>query len=270
METMSEFVVTSTITFRPHRIPPRCRKPRPVLEDFKHELSIPCVTSEEAPVVALVPDDRGYYGAPSGEDAPLRAHGGKLHRAETRGGKPVVAGSGAFPATARHECFQSWMHEAIEDAGKGFKDILIIDGQVWKAVPEPAYAIVTMGMGGNHGGTYLEIDYQGRYTRQFPLTDYEAAVEAAVVFAEKRGDTNTMPIIRKTPRATILDAAAFRIPTEAETLAAAREDIRALAAQARDILNGRLTRSGMTAVKDLVDKASTVFWQHDIDEVTAP
>lgn len=266
---MNDFVVTSTITFRPHRIPPRCRKSRPVVETFTHEFRIPCVTSDQAPVVALVPDDRNYYGAAVGEDAPLRSHGGKLYTAETRARKPVMAGSDAFRAKDAHECWAAWEHDAIADAGKGFEDILIIDGEVWKTTPEPAYAIVTMGMGGNHGGTYLEIDYAGRYDRKFPLTDYDSAVEAAISFAEKRGDTNTIPIIRKTPKATVLDPSAFKIPTEADTLASAHAEIRALAEQAREILAGKLTRARLVTVKDLAEKASNVFWQHDIDELSA-
>lgn len=267
--TTEPFTVTATVSYRPHRIPPRCRKPRPVLEAFTHEFRIPCVTSEEAPVVALVPDDRGYYGAAPGEDAPLRAHDGKLYTAEMRGRQPVKAGSDAFRATDSHESWSAWEYEAIQEAGKRFTDILIIDGEVWKLTAEPAYAIVTMGLGGNHGGTYLEIDYAGRYSRQYALTDYDAAVEAAVAFATKRGDTNTIGIIRKTPKATILDPAAFKIPSETDSLTAAAAEIRALAEQARNILSGTLTRANLTEAKDLAEKAASIFWHHDIEELPA-
>ncbi|GAA4033500.1 hypothetical protein GCM10023063_16470 [Arthrobacter methylotrophus] len=266
---MSDFTVTSTITFRPHRIPPRCRKPRPVQETFTHEFPVPCVSSADAPMVALVPDDRGYYGTMTRDEAPLRAHAGKLYVAEMRGRLPVMAGSGAFPSTDSHESWSAWEYEAIEEAGKRFKDILIVDGEVWKATPEPAYAIVTMGLGGNHGGTYLEIDYAGRYSRRYTLTDYDAAVEAAVSFAIKRGDTNTIGVIRKTPKATILDPSVFKIPSETDALAAARAEIRTLAAQARDILYGTLTRASLTEARDLAEKAASVFWQHDLEEFDA-
>jgi hypothetical protein len=269
METMSDFTVTSTITYRPYRIPPRCRKERQVLETFKHEFQIPCVTSEAAPVVALVPDDRNYYGAPVGEDAPLRGYDGKLYIAETRGGKPVMAGSGAFRARNEYESWHAGRYEAINEAGKRFSDILIIDGEVWKPIPEPAYAIVTMGMGGNYGGTYLEIDYAGRYDRRFPLTDYDGAVAAALAFAEKRGDTNTIPNIRKTPKATILEPTAFKIPSETDALAAAQAEIHALAEQARNILSGTLTRASLTEAKEMAEKAANVFWHHDIEELPA-
>lgn len=269
MSTPSAFTVTSTITYRPYRIPPRCRKARPVKETFTHEFTIPSVTSAEAPVVALVPDDRGYYDAPVGEDAPLRSHEGRLYTAVTRGRRPVMAGTDAFRSTAEHESWRDRETEATDEAGRAFKDLLIIDGQVWKTTPEPAYAIVTMGMGGNHGGTYLEIDYAGRYSRQFPLTGYEDAVEAAVAFATKRGDTNTIGIIRKTPRATILDPGAFTIPTEAEKRAGAEADVRAMAAQARDLLAGNLGWGSLGTVKDLAAKMHTLMSQHGIETLSA-
>jgi hypothetical protein len=270
METTTDFIITSDITFRPHRIPPRCRKPRPVQETFTHEFRIPCVTSEEAPVVALVPDDRGYYGAPAGENAPLRAYDGRLYTAEMRGRQPVTAGSDAFRATDKHESWHAWEYMAIEDAGKRFVDILIIGGEVWKVTPEPAYAIVTMGLGGNHGGTYLEFDYAGRYDRKYSLTDYDAAVEAAVAFAIKRGDTNTIGIIRKTPKATILDPSAFKIPSEEETLATARAEIQTLAEQARAILAESLSWTSLGTVKDLIDRTRTLMTQHNIEALPVP
>lgn len=269
METMSAFTVKSTITYRPHRIPPRCRKPRPVVETFTHEFRIPCLTPEQAPVVALVPDDRGYYGVPAGESAELRAHGGRLYVAETRGYQRVMAGSDAFRATATHESWDAWEHGAIEEAGKRFTGLIIVDGEVWKPTPEPAYAIVTMGLGGNHGGTYLEIDYAGRYERRYALTDFDAAVEAAVAFATRRGDTDTIAIIRKTPKATVLDPGAFTIASAADALDAARAEIRALAAQAQTLLTAPLTRAGLNDARALAEKAAGICRDHDIEELPA-
>lgn len=267
MEPASDFVITSTISYRPYRIPPRCRKPRPVEETFTHEFRIPCVTSEDAPVVAWVPDDHGYLGAPAGEDAPLRTHNGQLYAAQARDGRSTKAGSGAFPATRQFESRDSWDGGAIREAGKQFENILIIDGEVWKTAKEPAYAIVTLGMGENHGGTYLEIDYAGRYARQFPLTDYDAAVEAAVAFAEKRGDTGSIQIIRKTPKATVLDPSAFTIPTAAERQAAAQAEIQGLVQKARAGLAGPLTRMSLRQVKDLIDEVTDLMSQAGIDEL---
>lgn len=269
MEPAPDFIVTTRITYRPYRIPPRCRKPRPVEEAFTHEFRIPCVSSDEAPVVAWVPDEHGYLGAAPGDEAPLRAHNGQLYAAQTRGGTPIKAGSSNFPATRNHDSHDSWQPEAIREAGRQFEDILIIDGEVWKAAKEPTYAIVTLGMGGNHGGTYLDLDYAGRYANSYPLTDYDAAVEAAVAFAEKRGDTQSIPIIRTAPKATILDPSAFTIPTGAERKAAAEVEIRTLIGKAQGILSGRMTRLDLREAKDLLDKVSELMSQAGIDELQA-
>ncbi|BCW67338.1 hypothetical protein NicSoilB4_21010 [Arthrobacter sp. NicSoilB4] len=56
--TAEPFTVTADVSYRPYRVPPRCRKARPVDEVFTHYISIPSVTSNDAPVVAIVPDDR--------------------------------------------------------------------------------------------------------------------------------------------------------------------------------------------------------------------
>lgn len=269
MEPASDFAVTTRITYRPYRIPPRCRKPRPVEESFTHEFLVPCVGSDEAPVVAWVADDHGYLGAAPGEDAALRAHNGQLYAAQTRGGAPVKAGSGGFPAVRNYDSRDSYQPEAIREAGRQFDNILIIDGEVWKTAKEPTYAIVTLGMGDNHGGTYLDLDYAGRYTNSFPLTDYDAAVEAAIAFAEKRGDTNSIPIIRKTPKATIVDPSAFTVPTGAERRAAAEAEIRTLVGNAQDGLAGPLTKLSLREAKDLIDKASDLMSQAGIDELPA-
>lgn len=269
MEPLSDFVITSTITYRPHRIPPRCRKPRPVAETFTHEFRIPCLAPEAAPVVALVPDDHGYLGAAAGQDAPLRAYNGQLYSALARDGRPIKAGSGAFPATVARDTHEAWQDDAIREAGNGFKDLLIIDGGVWKPAKEPVYSIVTLGMGDNHGGTHLEIDYAGRYVRQFPLTDYDAAVEAAVAFAEKRGDTHSIPLIRQAPKATILDPTAFKVSTGAERRAAAEEAINALLTKARTRLAGTQTRMTLREVRELLDEAGTLMSESGIEEMAA-
>ncbi|MET1154516.1 hypothetical protein [Arthrobacter sp.] len=48
--TTEQFTVTADVDYRPFRVPPRCRKARPVPETFKRHIDIPSVTSEDAPV----------------------------------------------------------------------------------------------------------------------------------------------------------------------------------------------------------------------------
>jgi hypothetical protein len=266
------FTVTSTITFRPYRVPTRCRKARPVQETFTHEFAIPSVTGEEAPVVALVPDDRGYLGSPDIGDAPLRSYGGQLYTALTGGRDSIAtAGTDRFPSATTHESWSAAEFEAIEEAARDFKGILIVDGQVWKTTSEPSYTIMTMGLGGNHGGTYLELSFMDRGTpsRQFPLTEYDHAVESAIAFATKRGDTDSIRMIRETPRATILDPSAFKIPTEARRLAQGEEQARGLIREATRLLIGTATHDALWSAKKLIEEADSLMYQHGIEEVPA-
>jgi hypothetical protein len=263
------FTITAEVAYRPFRVPPRCRKARPVDEAFKHHISIPSVTSADAPVVAIVPDDRGYLGSARGGDVEVRAYAGQLYVAVLDGEKPVTAGSSRFPDKTTHTSYEHDSYEAMVEAEKQFDGILIIDGQVWKSAEEPSYTIMTMGLGGNHGGTYLELSFfdRGLTGRRFPVTEYDHAVEAAIEFAEKRRDTNSLRMIRETPKVTVLDPTAFKIPTEASRIAGAEEEVRAMVAKATVLLAGTVTRDRLRDVKKLIEEADSLFWQHGLDKV---
>jgi hypothetical protein len=267
--TTESFTVTADVAYRPYRIPPRCRKERPVDEVFQCHIDIPSVTSDEAPVVAIVPDGRGYLGTARGGDVDMRCFDGLLYVALTDGDKPVMAGSPKFPAKVTHTSYEHGSFEAMVEAKKSFNGILIIDGQVWKSAEEPSYTIMTMGLGGSHGGTYLELSFfdRGMTGRRFPVTEYDHAVESAVEFAQKRGDTNSIRMIRETPKVKVLDPAAFKIPTEASRLAAAEEEVRALVVRAAGLLAGKVTRDSLRDAKKLVEEADSLIWQHGLDSV---
>ena len=269
--TAESFTVTADVAYRPYRVPPRCRKARPVDEVFQHHISIPSVTFDEAPVVAVVPDDRGYLGSARGGDVEMRAFDGQLYVALTDGEKPVTAGSAKFPAKVKHTSYEHGSFEAMVEAEKQFKGLLVIDGQVWKAAEEPSYTIMTMGMGGNHGGTYLELSFmdRGLTGRRFPVTEYDHAVGSAVEFAEKRGDTNSLRMIRETPKVTVLDPSAFKIPTEAARLALAEEEIRDMVSLAAGMLAGTITRNTLDDAKKTIEKAASLLWQHGLESVAA-
>lgn len=263
------FTVTADIAYRPYRIPPRCRKARPVDETFTHRIAIPAITSAEAPVVAIVPDDRGYLGSARGGDVEMRAYAGQLYVALLDGDKPMPAGSFRFPDKVTHTSYEHDQYAAKVEAKKQFDGLLIIDGQVWKTAEEPSYTIMTMGLGGNHGGTYLELSFmdRGMTGRRFPVTEYDHAVESAVEFAQKRGDTNSIRMIRETPKVTVLDPAAFKIPTEASRIAGAEDEVRAMVAKASALLAGPVSRDTMRDVKKAIEEADSLFWQHGLGTV---
>jgi hypothetical protein len=267
--TAESFTITANVAYRPYRIPPRCRKARPVDEVFHYHISVPSVTADEAPVVAVVPDDRGYLGSSRGGDVDMRCFDGQLYVALLDGDNPVMAGSRMFPAKVTHTSYEHDSFKATVEAKKSFDGNLVIDGQVWKSAEEPSYTIMTMGMGGNHGGTYLELSFfdRGMTGRRFPVTEYDHAIESAIEFAEKRGDTNSLRMIRETPKVLVLDSTAFKIPTEASRIAGAEAEVRALVAKATAVLAGVVSRDSLRGVKKLVEEADSLFWQHGLDTV---
>lgn len=70
----------------------------------------------------------------------------------------------------------------------------ILDGKVWSESGEPRYVITTFGLGHNHGGTGMFIDYS--YNPNIADTNYFNALERKKAFdyanmvAKNRGDTN--------------------------------------------------------------------------------
>lgn len=71
---------------------------------------------------------------------------------------------------------------------------ILVDGELYVQTAEPRYCIYTFGLGHNHGGTSLSVDY--RYNsnisneRYFSALDGQKAVEEANRIAAARGDTN--------------------------------------------------------------------------------
>jgi hypothetical protein len=274
MSKPSLFTITAETTYRPFRVPPRCRKPRQVEETFTHTVTIPSVTSADAPVVALIPNDRGHLGAPGGGDAELRADDGKLWTVVTEerecSSPTVVAGSDHYPSTVHTSYWIEYSRDAAAEFESGYRDFLVIDGMVWRQTKEPAYCVLSLGMGNNHGGTYLDIEVPApdkRQDRIFTLTDHEGAIAGALAIAERYGDDQSYERIRNTPKATILDPSAFKVPTEAQRIAKAEDEARQLAAAATAVLRGKLSHETLQEAKKLLKDAESVLWKHGLDTV---
>ena len=277
MESMSNpnvFTITAEIKYRPFRTPPRCRKPRQVQETFKHTLAIPSVTSVDAPTVALVPNDRGLFGAPGGGEAEIRSFDGKLWTVETETrdctSPAALAGSDLFPADVTLDFHLEDADEAAEHFTSRYQDYLIVDGVVWRQTAEPVYSVETLGWGGNHGGTYMDIEVLvpgKREDRTFTLVDYDAAVAGALAIATDNGDDQSFERIRRTPGATILDPSAFRVPGDAVRIAKAESEVRQRASAAAALLQGRLTQDVLKEAKQAIKDMEAMFWKHGLDMV---
>ena len=78
---------------------------------------------------------------------------------------------------------------------------LIIDGDLWVKTDEPRYEVVTMGLGHNHGGTamFIEYDYNENISNDnyFRADQFKEAYDYAIKVAEGRGDTDSAARFRE-------------------------------------------------------------------------
>lgn len=274
MTTPGFFTVTAEITYYPMRVPKGCRKPRPVKETIIHSVQVPSVTSAEAPVVALVPNDRGHLGSPGGNVAELRAWNGQLYTVESskRGDvtSPAEVAGVNFPSAITLLNHRTDGREVIESVDADYKQFLIVDGQVWRATDEPVYTVANLGLGHNHGGTFLDIEVRpagNSLGHRFSLADHAAAVTGALEIAERNGDNKSYDRIKAAPAATILDASAFKVPSAAVRIAAAEDEIRSLAKLIRGRLCSDLTHESLRGIKELVEQADNLLWKHELQSV---
>lgn len=233
-------------------VPPRCRNPRYVNHETECTVAVPIVTTAEAPVVirrldATEPIDAGL-DAVGAEYGALRGYDGRLFRRRRLNygdhAAARVGGSGAadFPAeldyrtsTGMHGRGQGNSPAAFAAYwAESFADTLLVENahalpdgstetvlEVWEETSEPRYVVGTMGLGGNHGCTYLDpAEYDNPNipaASYFRADDFAAARTHAVRVAQGRGDTESVPRIeRQDPVFEILDASfvTLVVPTE--------------------------------------------------------
>lgn len=87
-------------------------------------------------------------------------------------------------------------------------DFLIFNGKIWEECSEPMYVVMTFGLGHNHGGTgmFIEYDYNSNISAKnyFNALQRIEAIAYANMIAEKRGDTNDIGKFGKTEDITVL------------------------------------------------------------------
>lgn len=83
---------------------------------------------------------------------------------------------------------------AIIIAKSGMKKYILVDGELYEQTAEPRYVINTFGLGHNHGGTgmFVEYHYNPNIDKDcyFSALDGKKAIEYANRVAANRGDTN--------------------------------------------------------------------------------
>lgn len=185
-------------------IPPRCRKPREREIKGICSVSVPSVTSDEAPVAMRHKEcwwpsiyEYRWYRKKLYKRVPYRDY--------------LCGAEGWWPLEELSKHFHkgyipSYEHgkdeaDAIAKRKEHAKEFLIVDrDQVWKRVGEPRYVIATFGLGRNHASTALMIDnsYNSNISadRYFNALEREKAVERCVEVALDRGDTDSVDPIR--------------------------------------------------------------------------
>ena len=166
------------------------------------QVSIPSLTSEEAPVAFRLSD----YHHKENKQTEIRWYQGKLWEQYTdwdRSGERAVRvtdfkadylprllrpGLPYGHARSRELCQKRYRKEA--------ERFVLIDGNIWERAGEPRYVINTFGLGHNHGGTGLFVEeyYNSNISREryFSALDGDKAVSEANRIAERRGDTESM------------------------------------------------------------------------------
>lgn len=221
--------IPTTITWEEHYIPPRCRKPRLLMKK-----GIVNLTVKEVPFSALKPafrvdsfdslfneDNQGRfiysYGGKLWEKAVMRSICADDGPVEGRYNTPLEAlvwwnehGS-RFYCNYFHE--KRSYHAVVGRAVAEMRQYIVVDGTLYVRASEPRYCIYTFGLGHNHGGTALSVDY--RYnpniakTRYFSALEGERAIAEANRIAAGRGDTNDVG--RFKAEITVLDAAQVKV-----------------------------------------------------------
>ena len=101
-----------------------------------------------------------------------------------------------FDYDRTHHGMDTSREAVIAAAENKMQSYILVDGELYKKTAEPRYTIYTFGLGWNHGGTALSVDYwyNPNISRNayFSAADGEKAVQEAICTAEARGDTESV------------------------------------------------------------------------------
>ena len=197
--------IKTLIRYEESYLPPRCHKLRYNEREEHVDINLSEVTMTD---LQLAFEDFSYNGA--GE---IFFYKGKLWRKSSirdicAGGEdehgyhtPLEALAWWNEHGSRYFCCRYPDHDEqytsrkamLKKARSDMRGYLLVDGELYQVTTEPRYCIYTFGLGHNHGGTSLSVDY--RYNpniskfRYFSALQGEAAVSEANRIAQMRGDS---------------------------------------------------------------------------------
>ncbi len=194
--------IKTWIKYEESYIPPRCRKPRYTERDEYVDAELCEVKPED---LRLAFEDNSYSGK-----GKIYFYNGKLWSKVKRGGficDPGERGISTVLDELKHRnenCSwffpREWRDGEHPDREKmllavkhEMENFILISGEVYEQTNEPRYCINTFGLGGNHGGTGMFVEYHYnsniRNDNYFSALDSDAAVAYANKVAAGRGDT---------------------------------------------------------------------------------
>lgn len=192
--------VKVTVKYNEPYLPtPRCRKYRYRTASKDTSLTIREATKAEAPIAFIVHEWDG--------DKEFRYFNGKCYKL-CRWSDYHCGAQGLLPpeelANYLRGRYDYWNFD-YKDNRKAFseysKRFLVIDGVLWEQTGEPRYCIYTFGLGHNHGGTSLSVDYHynGNISkdRYFSALESAKAIATANRIATSRGDTDSVGKFKK-------------------------------------------------------------------------
>ena len=218
--------------FREYYIPKGCRKEREHVLFTMEDAEIKEPSEAEFPVAFIVKEYGSVYNPEKNDtdfilhDIPVRTCNGKLY-------KPYVDPSGHYtgrPYTltdlcahiSGHYAYDQYIYKGkdyipfdektskvvsdtradqVEDIKTRASEFLYFGNAIWEECNEPRYCIYTFGLGHNHGGTSLSIDWYYNdnisHERYFSALQREEAIRYAKETALGRGDTDYVERIGK-------------------------------------------------------------------------
>lgn len=199
-------------------------------QNLRFTLDVPMrtLTTEQAPVAALIPDRMYFRPRPGEEAAEIRVADGRLfQQPRTDSGEAATPDNDwADILVGRHFGEGETAAQAEQLVMDGVAGLILIDGEIWQSIDEPVIAV-------DHRGYSINIlpgiPAGYRAWQIFSLTETAAAKEAA----KERSDYSPFT---DAPAVSILIAEAFTGPTNADRLAGAREHAATKAIQAKALL----------------------------------
>ena len=203
----------------PYRLPQaRTRMLRETIE-----VDIPSATSKEAPI-AFTHKDCWFP-----QMRVFRWFNGNLYTRETK--RPAKETGWETLADLRQWLSDGYISrlevQDDEETGRQYaikkanRYLILNKREVWVKTGEPRYVIATFGLGGNHAETALMIDHRCNHniagSRYFNALQRDEAVEEAVRVALARGDTKSVPAIKRSWKITVKIPEAVRCDPPSET-----------------------------------------------------